>query len=107
MPTPAQIESALEQIRKVMGNTYVEVDGSIYEHLPTSGQRALPFGWLTPRQQFDVLEEYVNWTGFTEDQEIDVIRRVVERQDADEWMDGLYEPGQYAQPPKEQGEMER
>lgn len=99
MPTKEQIESVMERLQEVIASDYFEKDGDIFRHengssatepmLAVTSEESTPFSALGSGDKIDVLDMYVGWEGFTEAQEDDVIRRVMDGESADFWLDGI------------------
>ena len=104
MPTREQIETAREQIEDVISRRYIEGDGdmcSCWFQPETPGPIGMtlvkgtlegmpePFMEIPRKAQVELLHEFVNWDGFSDAQELTVIRRVLDGSSRNSWMDGL------------------
>jgi hypothetical protein len=92
MPTKAQIESVAVRIESLKSMNFNIEDGDIPE--PSSDISLPSWGSLSQAQRKTVLDMDVNWIGFTEAQEDDIIRSVIDDDAPELWMDGI-EPDDY------------
>jgi hypothetical protein len=112
MPTRQQMDSVIERIetlietefhghssfhsyddgRKVPADwNYWPMSASRSEIVAAIGEGYESKSWreMGEEDRRDVLAEYVDWQGFTEAQKADVIRRVLDGEEAGFWMDGI------------------
>ena len=114
MPTKEQIDAAVEHINDVIGRNYIEGDGdmcscwfqpegggpvgmTVFQGVPTGTPES--FSQIPAKAKVELLQTYVRWEGFTVLQESNVIRRVLDGQSADEWMNGI-EPDDVTKKPE-------
>ena len=88
MPTRQQMNAVTQKIEWLKSMSYIIEEGQLVSG-PVSDAFQPEWEDLSREQQETVLREDVNWTGFTEAQEADVIRRVQGGEEADFWMDGV------------------
>lgn len=95
-PTRDQIEATIERIKELSGITYME--GEEYDagdqHPPRPGLEPIPFHALTSGDRVELLAMLIDWEGFTDAQRGTVIRRVIEGQAPESWMEGIAPPGE-------------
>jgi hypothetical protein len=102
MPTPEQMQTALEEIADVVGRRYIEVlgedacgcryapegggeFGTTYCFPPEPGE-AVPFAELDELSKSELLSTYVSWEGFTRGEDLVVMHEVIEGNGPDAWM---------------------
>jgi hypothetical protein len=88
MPTRQQMDWVTQKIEWLQSMSYIIEDGKLVSG-PVSDASQPEWEDLSREQQQFVLREDVNWSGFTEAQEADVIRRVLDGEEANFWMDGI------------------
>src|SRR4051794_38198921 len=98
MPTTNEIEDAQQQIHDVLGAEYLQGPEGVSQvgegAAPTDD--AIRFTDIEPKDQFSILATQVSWDGFTNDQALDVIDRVMDGHGTEQWMDGIVASDQQA-----------
>ncbi len=91
MPTKKQMDAAVHQLRCLDDRIVAEVIEGRHPEIAdrvntdTSGDWANILGRFIEQE----LLKRVDWQGFTEGQRTDVVRRVVDCESRDRWMDGI------------------
>jgi hypothetical protein len=124
MPTRHQIVSVTEDIADVASRRYVVGDGHMcgcklwpegggklgsgYCYpFDNDGQESIPFAQVPGLQKVELLATYVSWRGFDENQQSDVIRRVLRGESTAFWMTDIIPDDNLPRGPEIEQELEQ
>jgi hypothetical protein len=103
MPTGEQMDDATESIQEALAAAYAEQGGAAYQLSGHPSGRYVfadheisRFSELGEAKKALALDYYVDWEGFSRDQQRGVIRRVLDGAGPETWMEGIEpaDPGQ-------------